>query len=240
MCGLCRVLQPGLDGLVRRARGGHTWPTHTHTHCDRRGKKCRPDARFVYSICETLEPVPIPSATFSGPLHALGLQTCKRLIACARSSISIRPHAHHSGTVGKGWGGSEPSSFFTMACTTCDLFLLSGLDIRSCTCARKGSHSARSCVRRGLLRGVTVAQRWVRRGAGPLSPHDASPPRQFSFSQRVSASRFASRRGCAQGGRAWLFGAARRTRSPCSQSSYSSCAIIRIFFSTIKPCFGSW
>jgi hypothetical protein len=56
------------------------------------------------------------------------------------------PDTYHSGTVGKGWGGSEPSSFFTMACTTCDLFLLSGLDIRSCTCARKGSHSAR-CVR---------------------------------------------------------------------------------------------
>ena len=54
----------------------------------------------------------------------------------------------------------------------------------------------------------------ARRGAS--SPHDASPPRQFSSSQRVSASPcrhcpaasllcFASRRGCAQGGPAWLW-----------------------------------
>ena len=66
--------------------------------------------------------------------------------------------------------------------------------------------------------GCCVGRPWRSdgRGAGPLSPHDASPPRQFSSSQRVSASPcrhcpaasllcFASRRGCAQGGPAWLW-----------------------------------
>ena len=60
--------------------------------------------------------------------------------------------------------------------------------------------------------GCCVGRPWRSdgRGAGPLSPHDASPPRQFSSSQRVSASPcrhcpaasllcFASRRGCCTG-----------------------------------------
>ena len=90
----------------------------------------------------------------------------------------------------------------------------------------------------GAARGLSLLTTHLLLGSS--LPHNASlrhhaatalPPRFYASLLGVAVHRV-GRRGCGSG--------RGRTRSPCSQSSYSSCAIIRIFFSTTKPCFGSW
>lgn len=211
---------------VRGAGGG------AHTHIYMRAPRFR--------ICGTLEPDANPLGNISRPLHARGLQTRKKTYSFTRSiytatRIIAAPWERDGAAPSRPLFSRWPARRATYSCS-----------VASTSVAAPAHARAHTLLGAVCGEGCCVGSRWRSDGCGAARglflltthlllgsslSHNASLRHHAASLLGVAVHRV--------GGRGFG-GAARRTRSPCSQSSYSSCAIIRIFFSTIKPCFGSW
>ena len=193
-----------------------------------------------FRICGTLEPDANPLGNISRPLHARGLQTRKKTYSFTRSiytatRIIAAPWERDGAAPSRPPFSRWPARRATYSCS-----------VASTSVAAPAHARAHTLLGAVCGEGCCVGSRWRSDGCGAARglflltthlllgsslSHNASLRHHAASLLGVAVHRV--------GGRGFG-GAARRTRSPCSQSSYSSCAIIRIFFSTIKPCFGSW